>query len=107
MPAWRTPEADFLEILELLKNKGSICRVLQTQNSWHLGSTACHTDVKIKSRHLILCSMWEEESHISWSQKAEQCKSQCQKAIFIGFILVLHWDNGKENGNYYIIVGYI
>ena len=25
----------------------------------------------------------------------------------IGYILGLHWDNGKENGNYYSILGYI
>ena len=24
----------------------------------------------------------------------------------LGFILGLYWDNGKENGNYYIIIGY-
>ena len=27
--------------------------------------------------------------------------------IIIGYILGLYWDNGKENGNYYIIIGYI
>ena len=59
--------------------------------------------MKIKSRHSILRSRWEEESHISWPHKAEGCKSN--KAILIGAILGLH--DGKENGNYYIIVGYI
>ena len=26
---------------------------------------------------------------------------------YIGYILGLYWDNGKENGNYYIKIGYI
>ena len=25
---------------------------------------------------------------------------------YIGYILGLYWDNGKENGNYYIVVGH-
>ena len=25
---------------------------------------------------------------------------------FIGYILGLYWDNGKENGNYYLGVGF-
>ena len=25
----------------------------------------------------------------------------------MGYTLGLYWDNGKENGNYYIIIGYI
>ena len=25
----------------------------------------------------------------------------------IGVILGYYWDNGKENGNYYILIGYI
>ena len=27
--------------------------------------------------------------------------------IIIGYILGLYWDNGEENGNFYIIIGYI
>ena len=26
---------------------------------------------------------------------------------FIGYMMGLFWDNGKENGNYYSILGYI
>ena len=27
--------------------------------------------------------------------------------VIIGYILGLYWDTGKENGNYYVIIGYI
>ena len=32
---------------------------------------------------------------------------QSNENPIIGVILGYYWDNGKENGNYYIIIGYI
>ena len=33
-------------------------------------------------------------------------KMETTRIGFIGYIMGLYWDNGKENGNYYSILGF-